>query len=146
MPAKSATFCMSLADVLADVTMSGMLMRHPRLKFVLGESSLGWIPFVLERLDFECVNYSDRADALPAMKPSEQFARNVYCTFQDEKIGVQHIPDIGIDNVMWAADYPHGDGTFPRSKEAVDRIFANSSDEIRAKATGETASRLYRIS
>ena len=145
LPAAAAVMCMQLATVLSDVTMSGMLERHPNLKFVLGESSIGWIPFVLERLDFECDNYREHTDELPAMKPSEQFRRNIYCTFQDEEVGVGLIPYIGEDNVMWAADYAHADGTFPHSVESVERIFANYPEALKVKATHDTAGRLYGI-
>jgi predicted TIM-barrel fold metal-dependent hydrolase len=79
------------------------------------------------------------------MKPSEQFRRNIYCTFQDEEVGVSLIPYIGEDNVMWAADYAHADGTFPHSVESVDRIFANYPEALKVKATHDTASRLYGI-
>jgi predicted TIM-barrel fold metal-dependent hydrolase len=136
---------LSLARVLADVTMCGLLERHQRLRFVLGESSIGWVPFVLERLDFECENYKNHATGLPKTKPSELFRRNMYCTFQYDKIGVSLIPELGEDNVMWAADYPHGDGTFPYSMKAVDEIFADSPARIRAKATRETAKALFNI-
>jgi predicted TIM-barrel fold metal-dependent hydrolase len=145
LPASAAITCMSLNQVLADITMSGLLERHPRLRFVLGESSIGWIPFVLERLDFECENYKDHTDELPATKPSDQFRRNIYCTFQDEEIGVTLIPHIGEDNVMWAADYPHGDGSFPHSRSSVERIFSSQSLDIKRKATRDTARRLYGI-
>ena len=42
-----------LDEVLAEVVLSGMLYRHPKIKAVLGESSIGWIPFVLHRMDWE---------------------------------------------------------------------------------------------
>ncbi len=136
---------LKLARVLADVTMCGLLERHPDLRFVLGESSIGWVPFVLERLDFECDNYKGHASGLPEARPSELFRRNMYCTFQYDKVGVTLIPEFGEDNVMWAADYPHGDGTFPNSMQAVDEIFAGASPEIRRKATHDTAKALFDI-
>jgi predicted TIM-barrel fold metal-dependent hydrolase len=55
------------------------------------------------------------------------------------------IPEVGEDNVMWAADYPHGDGTFPNSMKAVEEIFADSSPEIRRKATHDTAQALFGV-
>ena len=55
------------------------------------------------------------------------------------------IPLIGEDNVMWASDYPHGDGTFPHTREAVERIFANSTPEIVRKVSRDNAAKLYRI-
>ncbi len=36
---------------LNDLIMSGVLVRHPKIKFVSVESGVGWIPFVLEAMD-----------------------------------------------------------------------------------------------
>ncbi|MGE4653422.1 MAG: amidohydrolase family protein [Myxococcota bacterium] len=145
LPMTAATSCLSLARVLAEVIFSGLLERQPELKFVLGESSIGWIPFVLERLDFEHANYREHLGNLPKLRPSEQFRRNVSCTFQDEAFGVEMIPRIGEDNVMWASDYPHGDSTFPHTREAVARIFADSPPALSRKVSRDNAARLYRI-
>lgn len=146
LPAFASVGCIQLDEVLAILIMSGILDRHPALRIVLGESSLGWIPFVLERLDFEQRNYRAHTLDMPSrMTPSEYFHRQVYATFQDEVLGVQLIPLIGEDNVLWASDYPHGDGTFPNSSKAVDRIFAAVEPRIRRKATWENAQKLYKI-
>ena len=145
LPAFAATACIYLVPVLGDVIFSGVLERHPRLKFVLGESSIGWIPFVLERLDFEHRNYGHHIADLPKTSPSEQFRRNVFGTFQEEKLGVEQIPLIGEDNVMWASDYPHGDGTFPHSRSAVERIFAGTYPGLKEKVAFENARKLYGI-
>jgi predicted TIM-barrel fold metal-dependent hydrolase len=146
LPARASIGCAQLDEVLVCLIFSGILERHPKLKLVLGESSLGWIPFVLERLDFEQRNYRDHTPDLPQkLTATEYFRRQVYATFQDEQLGVQLIPAIGEDNVMWASDYPHGDGTFPHTRAAVDRLFANSDPRIRRKATWDTAQQLYNI-
>ena len=145
LPVAAATGCLSLAQVLAEVIFSGVIERHPELKFVLGESSIGWIPFVLERLDFEHENYREHLGNLPKLRPSDQFRRNVWCTFQDEAFGVEMIPRIGEDNVMWASDYPHGDGTFPDTREAVSRIFSGMPDGLRCKVTRDNVAKLYGI-
>jgi predicted TIM-barrel fold metal-dependent hydrolase len=145
LPARAAISCMMLNDILAQLLFSGVTVRHPRLKLVLAESSLGWIPFVLERLEFEQHNYRHLGDALPKEPAGQLFRRNFYCTFQEEKLGVQLIPHIGADNVMWASDYPHADGSFPRSVAAVDGIFAGVDPAIKRKATRDTMKALYRI-
>jgi len=146
LPARASISCMQLEEVLVALVFSGVLERHPRIRVVLGESSIGWVPFVLERMDYEVENYRGHVTDMPAsVMPSEAFRRNVWVTFQDEKLGVRLIPEIGEDNVMWASDYPHADGTFPHSAEAVDRIFAGSSPQIKRKATRDNARRLYGI-
>ena len=145
-PASAAITCMQLDEVVSSVAFSGILERHPRLRLVLGESGIGWVPFVLERLEFEYDNYYDAMkDDRPGVRPTEIFRRQMYVTFQEEKLGVQLIPHIGEDNVMWASDYPHPDGTFPESREAVEKIFAGIDSGIKRKVTRDNAADLYGV-
>jgi uncharacterized protein len=37
----------------SDLIISGVLARYPRIKFVSVESGIGWIPFMLETLDYQ---------------------------------------------------------------------------------------------
>ena len=53
--------------------------------------------------------------------------------------------DIGTDNVMWASDYPHGDGVFPHSREAVAEMEAIIGPDTSRKVTRDNAARLYKI-
>jgi uncharacterized protein len=64
---------------LNDLIMSGVLARHPKIKFVSVESGIGWIPFMLEALDYQFKGNSV-AEEHPEFDrlPSEYFARNVY--------------------------------------------------------------------
>ena len=61
------------------------------------------------------------------MLPSEIFARQVFTTYEDEKLGVELIPRIGVDNVMWASDYPHGDSTWPPLAHGIGRVAARAA-------------------
>jgi predicted TIM-barrel fold metal-dependent hydrolase len=120
MPAFVAVVPMQLDEVLAGMIFSGILEQRPDVKFVLAEGGLGWIPYALERLDHEHHKYYDKiGDHRLSMLPSEIFARQIYVTYEDEKIGVELIPRIGVKNVMWASDYPHGDSTWPHSRKAI---------------------------
>ena len=147
MPAYVAVVPMQLDETLAGMIFSGILEKRPRVKFVMGEAGLGWIPYVIERLDHELHKYGAKiTDYKLKELPSEIFRRQVFTTYEDEKLGVELIPRIGVDNVMWASDYPHGDSTWPHSRKAL----ANSSlavhgPEILRKVTCETAARVYGI-
>ena len=144
-PMRTALVQLQMTEILAQAIFSGMLERNSNFKLVLGESGIGWIPYVLERLAFERKTYGSMIDIPLSMDPRDLFKRQMYATFQEEAIGVKLIPEIGVDNVMWAADYPHADGTFPHTEEAVQHIFAGATDEVVRKATWETAKDLYRI-
>lgn len=74
------------------------------------------------------------------MLPSEIFARQVFTTREDEGVGVELIPRIGVDNVMWASDDPHGDSTWPNPRRALaDSPLARHGSEVLRKVTCENA-------
>jgi predicted TIM-barrel fold metal-dependent hydrolase len=145
LPVQAALSCVQLDEVLGIILFCGMLQRHPKLKIGLGEAGIGWIPYVLERFEFERDNYKDVVPSIAKISPRELFRQHIYPTFSDEVLGIRLIEDIGVDNVMWASDYPHGDGTFPHSKATVDRMFKDLSPEVRRKATCTNAAKLYGI-
>jgi predicted TIM-barrel fold metal-dependent hydrolase len=81
-----------LDEVLAALVLSGVLERHPKFRAVLGESSLGWIPYILEKMDQE---YDMRPRLRPIdtpklkLKPSEYYQRQMYATFQEDHVGLK---------------------------------------------------------
>ncbi len=146
-PAFVAIIPMQLDEVLAGMLFSGILERRPNVKLVLGEGGLGWVPYVLERCDHEHHQYFEKTtDHRLSMLPSEIFARQVYLTYEDEKLGVELIPRIGVKNVMWASDYPHGDSTWPHSRQAIaDSPLAALGEEAVRRITCDNCAEIYDI-
>ena len=146
-PAMVTVAPIQLDEILVGMIFSGILEQRPNVRFVLGEAGLGWIPYVLERMDHELHKYSDNMhDYKLSMLPSEIFRRQVLVTYEDEQFGVECIPRIGIDNVMWASDYPHGDSTWPESRKAInDSPLAALGEEAVRKITYENAAKVYGI-
>ena len=135
---------MQLDEALAIMVFCGALDRHPEMKLILGESGIGWLPYMIERMDYELLNHGPSVkDVTISAKPSEIFARQIYATFQDDRFGVQSIEHIGVDNVMWASDYPHPDSTFPNSQKALAEIFAGVDPAIVRKLTRDNAAKVY---
>jgi predicted TIM-barrel fold metal-dependent hydrolase len=145
MPAAVAVVPMQLDETLAGLVFSGTLEKRPKVKFVMGEAGLGWIPYVIERLDHELDKYGAKIqDHKIGMKPSEIFARQIFTTYEDEGVGVELIPRIGTDNVMWASDYPHGDSTWPHSRKALaESPLAQHGPEVLRKVTCDNAAHVY---
>ena len=114
------------------------------MRLVLGESGLGWVPYVLERMDKEFHNHKVKDITLSAL-PSEIFRRQCYATFEDDHLGVKLIPYIGANNVMWASDYPHPDSTFPHSQKVIKEVFEGIDTETIRKVTCENAAKLYKV-
>jgi predicted TIM-barrel fold metal-dependent hydrolase len=136
------------ARVVTNLILTGMFDRHPDLKMVSVESGVGWIPFILETLDYEM---SENApDELAELKkvPSEYFRSNLYATFWFEK-NRNKLPDlieaVGEDNILFETDFPHPTCLYPKPLEAVEAKMATLTPEIRAKILGENARKLYRL-
>jgi predicted TIM-barrel fold metal-dependent hydrolase len=146
MAASVAIVPLQLDEALSGMIFAGCLERHPRLKLVLAEAGLGWLPYVVERLDLQYEKYYEAmADYRIRSKPSAQFAQQVFATFEVDHIGVRLIPEIGADRAMWASDYPHGETTWPHSLRAIDEMFAGLDPASKAKVVSENAAKLYQI-
>jgi predicted TIM-barrel fold metal-dependent hydrolase len=136
-----------MAECVADWTVSGVLERWPSLKVVLVEAGIGWIPYFLERLDTMVTNHG--WDTFPAKaiseKPSFYWHRNMAATFEQDLAGIRLLDLIGIENLMWATDYPHPDSTWPRSREVLAEHFKDMSrDDVELIASGNVT-RLYKL-
>ena len=83
------------ARVVTNIILSGMLDRHPKLQMVSVESGVGWIPFILEALDYEMSENAPKQLAHMSMLPSEYFKRNLFATFWFEKNNMPALIDIG---------------------------------------------------
>jgi predicted TIM-barrel fold metal-dependent hydrolase len=136
-----------MSECVADWTVSGVLERWPNLKVVLVEAGIGWIPYFLERLDTMVDNHGWNTFAGNPIseKPSFYWRRNMAATFEQDLIGVKNRYDIGIENLMWATDYPHPDSTWPRSQEVLREHFKDlPAEEIEMIASGNVT-RLYNL-
>ena len=58
-------------------------------------------------------------------KPSEILYSQVKATFQFDRACLKTIPMTGHECLLWASDYPHMEGTFPRSREVIDEVFGD---------------------
>lgn len=103
------------ATSLVDWLCSGLFVKFPRLKVLLGECQIGWIPYYLQRLDEIWAIHTGWAgirDRLPE-PPSHYFRHNMFVTFFSDPFGLRSLTDIGADNVLIETDYPHSDSTWP---------------------------------
>ena len=135
---------------LAHMIFGGVFERYPRLQVASIEMELSWVPHFLDRLDY---NYTQRPPTgdwytfkEEGVLPSDYFHRNVYLGFQEDSLGVRDRHIIGVDSLMWGSDYPHIESTFPRSRQILEEILADCTEEEKAKIAGGNAARLYSLS
>ena len=131
-----------------DLIMSGVLARYPKIKFISVESGIGWIPFVLEALDYQ-FRGNDVAEEHPEfdLLPSEYFARNVYACYWFEQTAPRRLIDkVGVDNILFETDFPHPTSLY--GEEVHARIKGGLSDceeSVRRKILWENGQKLYKV-
>lgn len=136
---------MEMAAPLADLVFGGVLARHPELRVVSVEAYIGWLPFVAEYMD-HAYRVHDYWNALDLKEPpSFYLRRQVHATFIEDPVGLRERHALGVANVMWSSDYPHGESTFPASRDFVTRAFAGIPEPEVRQMVHDNACRLYGI-
>lgn len=135
-------FQLFTANFLMSIIFAGVLERYPKVRVVLGESGIGWIPYILERMDYEWDDQF-RNDLDLKMKPSEYWYRQCKATFQYDEVGVLLLDKLGADCIMWGSDFPHPDGVWPDSQEFISKQFGHLPAKIQHKIVCENAARFY---
>jgi uncharacterized protein len=138
-----SSFQMYMALPLMAVIFAGVLERHRGMRMVIGESGIGWIPYVLDHMDLEWEDQFHDLDL--KMKPSEYWRRQCYATYQSDRIGIKMLDEIGEDNIMWGSDFPHPDGIWPDSQEYIRRELGHLPAATRHKIVCSNAATLYRF-
>jgi uncharacterized protein len=134
-------FQMNLVNILAAVIGAAVLERYPNVRISFGESGIGWIPYTLDRMDFE---WEDRfRDLGLTMKPSDYWRRQCKGTFQFDRIGSKLIDEMGVETLMWGSDYPHADGVWPESSKYIEEQFGHLPADVTHKITCENAGKFY---
>ena len=134
---------------LADIILAGVFERYPKLQIGSVEHELGWAPHFLDRLDstytLDPEMYAGGRRFKDGVVPSDFFHSNVFLGFQEDARGIRERHVIGVDQLQWGSDYPHVEGTFPRSQETLEKVLADCTEEERAKMVCGNAARIYNL-
>lgn len=108
-----------------DWLASGIFERFPQLRIALSEGQVGWLPFVMDRLDSvwrrgDLYEVDIRA-RLPRL-PSSYVAGRVYGCVFDDIVGLRARDVVGMEQIMFEIDFPHADSTFPNSRDHAARL------------------------
>jgi len=136
------------ARVVVNTVFAGIFDRHPNLEMVSVESGVGWIPFMLETMDYELLENAPAQAAELSKLPSEYFKDHWHATFWFERNqgNLQSLLDsVGEDNVLFETDFPHPTCLYPAPLATVEEKMGTLRPETRRKVMGENAEKLYRL-
>lgn len=133
-------------EPVANLCASGVLERFLKLRFATIEAGIGWVPWALEAMDETYKKHHMWVGPKLRKLPSEHFREHGCASFQEDAAGLALAREQRLlECSLWANDYPHHEGTWPHSAEAIERQMSGLSDRERAKILGENAARLFRF-
>ena len=134
------------ARILANLLTCDLLPRFPKTKWVLVESGLCWIPFIIERLEWQLLDTPFESKGLDQPSPRELFQRQVYSCFWFEEAAPNRLLDIiGVDNVLFETDFPHATCLYPGAVEQGLKVLELWGEEVVKKVMGGNAAKLYNL-
>jgi len=112
---------------LIDFLFSGVLVRYPDLKLLYAEAQIGWIPYVLERVDdvWDVHRGWSKSQSKVTNPPSQYYYRQITSCFFKDSVGVENLDRVGRDNIAFETDYPHQDGTWPNTHQVAKGLFGD---------------------
>ena len=130
-------------DATADLLFSPVFYKFPGLKVALSEGGIGWVPYLLERIDQTWERHRWYQNINKEVRPSDLFREHIYGCFIDDLEGVVRRHKVGIDNIMWECDYPHSDSNWPNSREYIGKLLQDVPDDEAHKIVEWNARRLF---
>lgn len=122
-------FATNLMWTVSDLLFSGVLQRHPKLKIMLSEGGIGWIPYVAERSDYAWERHRYYQDIDFDARPSELLRKHFWGCFIDDRHGLKNRHEIGIERLLIEIDYPHSDSMWPNSRKVIAETMLDVPDD-----------------
>jgi predicted TIM-barrel fold metal-dependent hydrolase len=143
---------MKNSQCVTELIMGRICHRYPTLKFVSVESGMGYVPFMLEQLDYMFMNTSAHVENPDMLLPSEYFRRQIYGTFWFES-DIARLVDLYPENFMFETDYPHPSGLIPGTytttvqspRDTITTNLAELPEDLLVNVLQDNAARVYNL-
>jgi predicted TIM-barrel fold metal-dependent hydrolase len=150
MGATTSVMGSTLSHSMVDLCYSPTFHNHPNLKVVYSEGQIGWIPYFVMRMDQVWDRYrhfrpigktTHRFNEV--VPPSELFKRHVWGCFIDDPVGVANRHLIGVDKILFEADYPHDDAHWPNTRADMSKQLEEVPDDEVKMIVEDNARQLF---
>lgn len=115
-------------DIITQLVAGGVLDRNPKSHILFAEHSAGWLWGLAERMDEVYHGHAPSISPKLSRLPSQIVRDQVHCALQNDTGSIATRRGVGINALLFATDYPHSEGTFPFSRNEVDKMMADHPD------------------
>ena len=130
-----------------QMVMSGVFDRYPNLRVTFSEIRTDWVAPTLAHLErrFDEMRFGGQASALPKLRPTDYWRRNCGAAHMMSPFDIALRYQTGVENMMFAVDYPHVEGSWPNSKEWLRLVLKGVPESEIRLILGENTARLYNM-
>jgi predicted TIM-barrel fold metal-dependent hydrolase len=139
-----ALFTVNALTASVDWLFSRIPVRFPGIKVVFSEGGFGWVPMVLDRLEYLETRTVTLTWQGVDVTPAEAFRRNFWFTSYWDPSSFALRDRIGLDHLMIESDYPHADTTWPDTQARMAEQLEGMPEADVRRITHENAAALYR--
>jgi predicted TIM-barrel fold metal-dependent hydrolase len=138
-----ALFPINAMAAAVDWLFAKVPVRFPRIKLAMSEGGIGWVPMLIDRLDYMARDGAQLGE-FGGQSPVELLRRNFwFTTFCDPStLPLRHM--VGVEHITLETDYPHTDSSWPDTQALLERQLAGVPDDEVALITHANAAALYR--
>ncbi|MGX7680055.1 amidohydrolase family protein [Jatrophihabitans sp. DSM 45814] len=136
-------FGLNSMTTTAELILSPVFHKFPNLKVALSEGGIGWMPYMIERIDYVWERHRWYNDVNREIRPSDIFRDHIFGCFISDNAGIFSRELIGVDNLMFESDYPHSDSQWPHTRKVLEECFVDVPDEDAQKMCEWNARKLY---
>ncbi|AXI76302.1 amidohydrolase family protein [Peterkaempfera bronchialis] len=136
-------FGLNSMSATAELLLSPVFHKFPDLKIALSEGGIGWMPYMIERIDYVWERHRWYNQVNRDVRPSELFRDHLFGCFISDNAGIHSRHLIGVDNIMFESDYPHSDSNWPHTRKILESALAEVPDEEAHKMVEWNARKLY---
>lgn len=110
----------------AEMVLTGLFDRLPELRFCVSECGASWVPFFAGQMDNNYFRHRQWGDiaALKRMPSDYVMGKNSHFLWNVivDPWAIKYRHDIGVENLVWASDFPHTATNWPRSQVHVNNM------------------------
>jgi predicted TIM-barrel fold metal-dependent hydrolase len=131
-------------EPVVNICASGVLQRFPKLRFATIEANAGWLPWLLDTMDEGRQKHHMWVSPTLKELPSDYYRRNWGASICDDRSAMLLVEQYGLENnLMFANDYPHHEGSWPHSQQTIERTMGAMQETTRRKILGLNAARFF---
>ena len=132
-------------SALGDLIFSGTFNGLPNCRVALSEGGAGWVPYVLERLDYTWERSRYEGLREHARRRRRSSREHIWVCMISDRYAIRNRDLIGVDKIMWEADFPHNDSNWPNSRKMLADAMIDVPDDEAQRIAELNARELYRF-